>query len=336
MTGFFCALLLVARVAIIPRTRSVPQLPVKLDPGPKNLYPNIVIDEQRIRQFQEAVWEYYAAQGRHNLPWRQPEADGSIDPYKILVSELMLQQTQVPRVIPKYHEFLGRFPTMEDLAGSPLGEVLKVWQGLGYNRRAKYLCQAAQMVLRDFSGALPRAETELVKLPGIGKNTAAAIVAYAYDQKAVFIETNIRTVFIHHFHADSSEVTDKDILPLVALTLPQGKEQPETRIYSAPGAMRKTGGLSHVRDWYWALMDYGSYLKKTVGNLNKLSKNYVKQSSFHGSKRQLRGSILRMLSERQLTKNELLAQLSDERTSVVLAELIREGMVHQTAGRYSL
>lgn len=269
----------------------------------------VMADEQRVRKFQEEVREYYTVHGRHDLPWRQSEPDGTFDPYKILVSELMLQQTQVSRVVPKYREFLVRFPRVEVLAAASQGEVLKAWQGLGYNRRAKFLWQAAGMVRKEYDGELPRAETQLVKLPGIGKNTAAAIVAYAYNQKALFIETNIRTVFIHHFFANSTEVTDGEILPLVALALPDDSP----------------------REWYWALMDYGVFLKKTVGNLNKLSKSYTKQTTFHGSKRQLRGTILRMLSEGPLSRADLVSMLADNRTPEVLADLEREELIHTAA-----
>lgn len=266
--------------------------------------------------FQVTVWQYYDQHGRHELPWRSPEADGSFDPYKIMVSEVMLQQTQVNRVIPKYLVFLEQFPTIVHLAKAEQGEVLRAWQGLGYNRRAKFLWQAAQKIVEEYDGKFPLGETELVKLPGVGKNTAGAIVAYAFNQPIVYIETNIRTVFIHHFFADTAEVHDKDILELVCTTLPQDE--------------------SLTRAWYWALMDYGSHLKQEIGNLNKLSKHYVKQSTFHGSKRQIRGAIIRVLSNAPAPLLYLQQTIPDERLEGVLLELEQEGLVHSRGGVFTL
>lgn len=266
------------------------------------------------RDFQAIVKAYYQDFGRHDLPWRQPEASGGLDPYKVMVSELMLQQTQVPRVIPKYQEFLARFPDTATLAKAPLGEVLRAWSGLGYNRRAKYLRQAAQTLEDDFKGEFPRSVRALQTLPGIGAGTAGAIMAYAFNQPVVFIETNIRTVYIHHFFADQTDIADKAIIELVSQTLDS----------------------DNPREWYWALMDYGSYLKQTIGNLNRQSKSYAKQSAFQGSRRQIRGQVLRLLGAQPQTKRQLRAQITDERFDAVLAELTTEKMIQKKAGRYHL
>lgn len=268
-----------------------------------------MIDDGQRREFWIAVWDYYHDHGRYDLPWRHTTA-----PYHIMVSELMLQQTQVSRVIPKYHEFLQRFPAVESLAQAELGEVLRAWSGLGYNRRAKFLHQAARAIMQDFAGHFPQQASDLIKLPGIGPNTAGAILAYAYNQPVVFIETNIRTVYIHHFFHDQTDIPDKSILPLVAETL--DRQQP--------------------RVWYWALMDYGTYLKQTVGNLNRRSKHYARQSAFHGSRRQIRGQIIRLLSEQPQTKNELQNHIADERLETVLAELLAEKLIHHQSKRYHL
>jgi A/G-specific adenine glycosylase len=268
-----------------------------------------MIDDSVRRGFQEDVWGYYRAHGRGGLPWR-----ATTDAYRITVSELMLQQTQVGRVIPKYHAFLERFPTVDDLATAPLGDVLRAWSGLGYNRRAKFLWQAAQQVVRDHGGVFPDQTEALVKLPGIGRNTAAAIVAYAYDRPVIFVETNIRTVFIHHFFDDQADIADKAILELVGETLDK----------------------EHPREWYWALMDYGSHLKREVGNLSRLSRTYTKQSAFHGSKRQIRGQVLRLLGEEPLTAAQLHARIKDERLTDVLAGLVAEQLVRFKAGTYRL
>ena len=262
--------------------------------------------------FQAAVWGCYRQHGR-DLPWRRPEPDGSFDPYKILLSEIMLQQTQVSRVIPKFQAFLARFPSFAALASAPLSEVLVAWSGLGYNRRAKFLWQAAQQIMQSHGGRLPTTSAELTRLPGIGANTAGAVLAYAFNKPVVFIETNIRTVFIHHFFADKQGISDREILDLVARTLPDD-----------------------ARTWYWALMDYGSHLKQTVGNLNKLSKHYVKQSAFQGSRRQIRGQVLRLLGEKPRSPGSLQQAISDERLPDVLKALLDEGLIEKTASTYRL
>lgn len=266
-----------------------------------------------MEQFQQTVWAYYRAHGRHDLPWRKFEADGTLDPYRVLVSELMLQQTQVPRVVPKFEAFIRQFPTVQSLASAPLSDVLKLWNGLGYNRRAKFLWQAAGMIVSDFGGRVPETTGDLVKLPGVGYNTAGAIAAYAYNKPVVFIETNIRTVFIHHFFANEQQVTDKAVADLVARTLPD-----------------------NVREWYWALMDYGSYLKQTVGNLNKQSRHYNRQSAFEGSRRQVRGRVLKLLSDQSYAAASLAQLIADARLPDVLGDLEREGLIAKIGQRYSL
>lgn len=267
-----------------------------------------------ILTFQQTVWRYYNDNGRHDLPWRQPDAQGTYDPYKIVVSELMLQQTQVPRVVPKFAVFIQAFPSFDALASAPLSEVLQVWSGLGYNRRAKFLRQSAQIVAEQYGGTLPDNRADLVGLAGIGSHTAGAILAYVYNQPAVFIETNIRTVFIHHFFAGQEKVDDAALLPLIEQTLPEGK----------------------AREWYWALMDYGTYLKQSVGNASRASAGYAKQSAFQGSRRQVRGQVLRILGEGQQTPAGLRKAIADERLASVLDDLTREGFIQKVNGRHRL
>lgn len=265
----------------------------------------------QLQQFHAALWEYYRAHGRHDLPWRIPDASGIFDPYKILVSEIMLQQTQVVRVMPKYEQFLAAFPTVSDLAAAPLGDVLKAWQGLGYNRRAKYLWEAAH----DLAAAshFPSEEKDLVALPGVGKNTAGAIRAYAFNLPALFVETNIRTVFLHHFAGDAQNVPDSFIRD----------------------CLRQTLDSAQPRLFYWALMDYGAWLK-TQGSHNAQSKHYAKQSAFSGSKRQVRGAVVRHLSRKPQTYDELAAVITDARLSDILAVLVREGMIRRENNTYYL
>ena len=256
------------------------------------------------------MWEYYCAHAR-SLPWRQPGVSGEFSAYKIFVSEMMLQQTQVIRVVPKYQGFLERFPSLRSLSTAPLSEVIKAWSGLGYNRRAKYLWEASKILVGK---AEPWAFGDLVQLPGIGPNTAAAILAYAYNQPCVFVETNIRTVFIHHFFSGQQQVADKDILELVESTLDR----------------------HNPREWYWALMDYGAYLKTSVSNLARASKAYAKQSRFAGSKRQIRGQVLRALGKRTYTVTELHELIRDERLPLVLSDLAHEGFITHQARSYKL
>ncbi len=282
-------------------------------PTSKNLAPVLQRCSKKEQRFCDTVLSFYHTQGRHHLPWRKTNV-----PYKILVSEIMLQQTQVDRVIPKYQAFLKRFPNVVTLAEATLGEVLIMWQGLGYNRRAKLLWECAQEVVRDHYGRFPRTYETLLKLPGVGPYTAAAIMAFAYNKPFPLIETNVRTVFIHHFWpADATDINDADILALVAKTLPS----------------------DNVRVWYAALMDYGSYLKKTAGNHNVRAKSYQKQSAFTGSDRQLRGAILRALVSGPKTRKALLTALSafqDIRIDAQLASLAQEGMIIKKGMRYTL
>jgi A/G-specific adenine glycosylase len=266
-----------------------------------------------VELFKETVWDYYAKHARE-LPWRNPEPDGSYDPYKILVSELMLQQTQVQRVIPKYQEFLSLFPDIDSLAIAPLSKVIKCWQGLGYNRRAKYLHVAAKQIVHDFDGELPKTILQLEQLSGVGINTASAMCAYAYNQPVSFIETNIRTVYIHHFFETSESVDDKEILKVV----------------------EETCDSENPRAWYWALMDYGTYLKSMVGNVSRKSSSYTKQSTFEGSNRQIRGAVLRILSDGKHSSEQLKVSITDDRLEQVLIDLQVEGFITKNDSSYNL
>jgi A/G-specific adenine glycosylase len=259
-----------------------------------------------IDEFKQILGDYYH-QNKRALAWRTPEPEDLFDPYKIMISEVMLQQTQVPRVAEKYKQFLEVFPTVQALAQASLSDVLFVWQGLGYNRRGRYLRDAALMIVNDYGGQMPLVVAELVRLPGIGHNTACAILTYTYNQPLIFIETNIRSVYLHHFFQDNETVADKDILELVAQTL--DKENP--------------------REFYWALMDYGTYVKKTFGNPNIRSKHYTKQSTFAGSNRQLRGIILRQLTEEACDIKKLQLVVGDPRLTIVLDGLIKDSLVVQ-------
>jgi A/G-specific adenine glycosylase len=226
------------------------------------------IAEVDLIAFRATILNYYRLHGRDFL-WRQDTA-----PYIVYVSEVMLQQTQTSRVAQLLPVFLARFPNFASLAAAAAGDVLAAWQGLGYNRRAMNLWRAAGMIMSDYAGLLPMDREALIALPGIGPNTAAAILCYAFNRAEAFVETNIRTVYIHHFAALQNQPRDRDILAYVTATM----------------------DCADPRRWFWALMDYGVYLKRTVGNLSKQALGQRPQSAFEGSLRQVRGAIVRALS----------------------------------------
>ncbi len=274
---------------------NLPESPAE---APEGLTPAVT------ERFRQQIYRYFQEQGRQ-LPWRQ-----TYDPYSILVSEIMLQQTQVERVVLKYDPFLACFPDFVSLARAPLREVMAAWQGLGYNRRALALQRLAGRVISEFDGRLPLSVEVLRTLPGIGPATAGALAAFAFNQPVVFIETNIRRVFIHTFFANHTEVRDQEILPLVAHTL--DRERP--------------------RPWYYALMDYGAGLKRLGPNANRRSAHYQRQSPFADSDRQIRGLILQVLVKTPaLTDAELLrlAGGNPARTQPIIDALIREGFLER-------
>jgi A/G-specific adenine glycosylase len=262
-----------------------------------------------IKRFQKTIWEHYRKDARI-LPWRKTR-----NPYRILVSEIMLQQTQVERVKEKYQTFIRQFPDFASLAKAPLTDVLSTWQGLGYNRRAIALKQIAQAVISKYDGILPSSVDMLLQLPGIGKATASAVAAFAFNQPTIFIETNIRRVFLHFFFHDRLNVHDRELLPLVEKSVDQ----------------------SNPREWYYALMDYGAMLKKQVVNPNRRSLHYQRQAPFEGSQRQLRGFILREILEAPgLTESAIIKKCKKEPHEVqdVLEQLRQEGFIRKIKNRY--
>ena len=280
-----------------------------------------------LSKFKKTIWDYYKTHGRHDLPWRKTK-----DPYKILVSEIMLQQTQVPRVIEKYKSFLRKFPTVESLTKASLKDVLLEWQGLGYNRRAKYLKLCAEKVVHEYNGRFPQTHKELVALPGIGPATAGDILAFAYNIPVPVIETNIRSVFIHFFfpaslppslklqrtsklRRTSPLISDKDILPLIEKVLDK----------------------NNPREWYWALFDYGAHLKQTR-NPNTQSTHYVKQSPFKGSNREKRSHILKLILTAPKSEKEIVETLGYEKDVVQknLEQMMKEDLIKKEKGKFFL
>lgn len=265
----------------------------------------------RLPAFRKAVLDYYHHYGR-DLAWRK-----TADPYHILVAEIMLQQTQVERVAVKYPEFIAAFPGFPALASAPLCDILALWQGMGYNRRAIALQQCARKVTGEFHGELPRDPAILATFPGIGRATAASICAFAFNMPVVFIETNIRRVFIHYFFRDADTVDDRGILPLAEKALE--RKDPRT--------------------WYNALMDLGTDLRRVTKNPNRRSRHYTRQDAFEGSDRKIRGGILRMLlAENHMTLEEITGRFSGEtgRIDRILGDLEHEGFIVRAGNGYTI
>jgi A/G-specific adenine glycosylase len=261
-----------------------------------------------IRKFRKSVYDYYRAHGRHSMPWRH-----AITPYRVLVSEIMLQQTQVDRVTSKFDLFMKRFPTIEALAGAPMRDVLGAWQGLGYNRRALALQRTSQKIMLDYHGEIPSDPAELRTCAGIGPATAASIAAFAFNTPVLFIETNIRAVYIHTFLRIDTRVSDDAILSLLEQTLDRNEP----------------------RRWYYALMDYGSMLKKKHPNPSRRSAHYSQQSAFEGSDRQVRGRLLRLfLKHNRITPNRLRASVPCEskRLEKIISGLVKDGFIQKARG----
>ena len=267
-----------------------------------------------IAEFQ--AWVREAGQALYrDLPWRNTR-----DAYAIWISEAMLQQTQVTRVLSRWERFLRHFPTVDALASASSADVVEEWQGLGYNRRALALKRAADICSAEYAGRMPEGVDKLVKLPGIGDATAAGITAFSRDVPCLYLETNVRAVFIHCFFRDAERVTDKELRPLVERACP------------AEG----------VRSWYYALLDVGARLKKDHKNPTRRAAAYTRQSKFEGSRRQKRAWLVReVMAAPGLSSAELLHRLNvEERKSgrdgvegdefeSIMADLAREGFFHR-------
>ncbi len=257
--------------------------------------------------FQEIILHYYQHHERDFL-WRRITT-----PYYVTVSEIMLQQTQTFRVADKFESFIQAFPDFATLATASTSDIIRLWKGLGYNRRALALQKIAQHVMTEYNGILPNDIALLQTFPHIGKATARSIVTYAFNTRIAFIETNVRTVFIYFFFKDHKAVTDSMLEPLVAASI----------------------DTSNPRVWYYALMDYGVMLKKTVGNVSRLSAHYTKQSAFEGSDRQVRGMILQALLDRPGTPLITLPTILDkdpQRIEKIVQALQREGFIKSKNG----
>lgn len=267
------------------------------------LEPSGLLSSEGVVLFQQVIYEFYKNFGRE-FSWRFTN-----DPYEVVVSEIMLQQTQTDRVREKYEQFIQIFPDFERLAAASVAQVISQWQGLGYNRRALSLQICAQKIINDYNGILPDDPELLVKFKGIGKATAASICAFAFNKPTVFIETNIRAVYIYSFFKNEQGISDVQLMPLIEQTLDQ----------------------ANSRMWYYALMDYGVALKKLFGNPSRKSKHYTRQSRFEGSDRQIRGKIIKLLVDKQkpLSLVEFYKVVTGEenRINCALEQLINEGFI---------
>ena len=275
------------------------------------LYNKTGLSPATVRAFRSLVKWFYRHHGR-DLPWRVTP-----DPYRVFVSEMMLQQTQVPRVAEKFPAFVKEFPSFAALADAPLDRVLRAWQGMGYNRRALSLKRAAEIVVGRFRGKLPASPEQLDELPGIGKATAASIAAFGFNSPTVFIETNIRSVFIHYFFAQRGKINDKEIVALVAKMIDR----------------------RNPRDWYNGLMDLGTWLKATHGNPSVRGAMHKRQSAFEGSMRQVRGAILRHVLKAGPLQEATLRMAIDTSSamlSTVLGQLEAEGFIRRDGGIVSV
>lgn len=269
-----------------------------------------------IEEFRKTILDYYACFGR-DFPWRT-----GADPWGVVVSEFMLQQTQTARVVAYWERWMKKWPAPSDLASASLEDAVREWSGLGYNRRAKYLWECSRAITEKYDSRVPETPEALLTLPGIGPYSAGAIACFAWNYPSVFIETNIRSVMLHFFFQDKTEVRDEDLFPLLSASM--DRENPRT--------------------WYWALMDYGAELKKTTANPGRKSAAYVRQSRFKGSLREIRGAIVRKLAGqgRQNGKALLegvkaeLEELREEDFHRALASLKKDMMVAEKEGLYCI
>ena len=276
------------------------------------LLPPCTLDDDSLSAFSSHIHDFYDSWGR-SFAWRE-----TTDPYRILLSEVMLQQTQTARVEPKYELFLSLWPGFEALAKAPLEELLFHWKGLGYNRRALNLRKSAQMT-EMWGWTIPADEKTIRSLPGVGKATAAAVMAFCYQKQSIYLETNIRRVLLYSFYPDQDAVKDAELEVLL---------------------FRLAEKQADMKRWYYALMDYGVLLKYLVPNANQRSAHYSRQSRFENSNRQIRGQLIHLLcdtgekSEEQICS--LLSHFSEERILNSLEQLKKEGFVAEESKIYKI
>lgn len=243
----------------------------------------MVLSDARIQEFRAGILRHYREEGR-DFPWRR-----TADPWLILLSEIMLQQTRTETVLAKWPDWASAYPDPAALSSASLAEVIRRWKGLGYNRRALALRNAAGRILAEYGGEVPRSERDLLSLPGVGPYTARAVRVFAFGEPDLVLETNIRSVYLFYFFPDRTGVRDRELEPYISATL--WREDPRT--------------------WYYALMDYGAALKRREPNPGRRGASYARQSPFEGSHRQVRAAILHVLAARgDLPPDRLLREVA--------------------------
>lgn len=262
---------------------------------------NVVKKDIEDKAFIDYILTHYKKHGRHDLIWRK-----NINAYRIIVSEIMLQQTQVSRVLPKFEQWMKQYPTLKILKTAQFKDILVLWQGLGYQRRAKALYELAQSY-----ASVPKTYEKLLDVRGVGSYTASAVCAFAYDTFThPVLETNIRTALIEEFHQGEEEIHDG----LLYEDLERLVKYPK---------VQKVG----ARTWYYALMDYGAYLKQQNISHNKKSAHHVTQTPYKGSTRELRAKVLFALTHGEKLRG-------DARELEVLQSLQKEGYIEKRRTRY--
>lgn len=287
--------------------------------------------------FRQFISDFYKHHGRA-FPWRE-----TTDPYAIWVSEIMLQQTQTERVIPKYNRFLQTFPTVQHLAKTSTQLLLDHWLGLGYNRRALNLKRTAEAIATQYHGQFPSNLETLLSLPGIGPYTARAIRVFAFNQPEALIETNVRTVFIYHFFSGIYHDTINFRLSglsgiRIGNGIPNEKTPIEENYYTKDEQIPDSQILpllqqsldpASPRSWFYGIMDYGVIIKKLIGNHSTRSRHYTRQSKFQGSHRQKRALILRTVTNGvgDLQQIITITHLPPEIVTQIINELSSEGFL---------
>jgi len=282
-----------------------------------------------IAEFKEAVLSNYRQQGR-KFPWHYT------DPWGVMVSEFMLQQTRAERVIPYWENWMKLWPRPEALADASMETALRAWSGLGYNRRCRYLKESAAIIVNENGGRVPETPQALLSLPGVGPYMSSAIACFAYNFPAVFIETNIRSAVIHCFFPSRDDVRDSEIIPILEAALDRNVPQPSPK----PSVREhRKGSPLDPRTWHYALMDYGAFLKSTTTNPSRRSAHYTRQSPFNGSFRQARGKVIKALvSMGQCSAEELklASGLEEQKLYDVLEKLKEESFVAEDGGSYRI
>jgi A/G-specific adenine glycosylase len=258
------------------------------------------LTHQQIAAFRKKILGFYRPHGRHDLPFRKTK-----NPYHIVVAEIMLQQTQVDRVVPKYLAWIREFPDWKALAHASRQSILKSWSGLGYNRRAIYLQRMAQTIIKKHKGKLPKNPEDLLELPGVGPYTSKSILIFAFNAPLATIDTNIRRTLIHEL-----------------------KLHPKIPLNKLGQIAEQLVPKNASRDWHNALMDYATLRLPKTPHIKPLSK----QTRFKGSIRQIRGEVIRRLTTHKHISMTIVARdmkrpITDVKKAA--ASLHREHLINQ-------